>query len=527
MNMNMKQPIVMMAAAVALSWNVQAQSLEDGIKMYQYERYQSAEKILTPLATDARANYYLGLSQLQAGNTAAAKATFAKFGDDAANMAGMARVSFVENNVAAGMQLAKAVADKAKRKDWEPLKYAADAITYTEGGDINQAIAWYKEALAVEDNPGTHIALGDAYRKTGGSGGGQAMTNYETVTGKDPKNSLAFSRIGALWYAARNYDLALENYNKAKEADPANPLPYRDLADAYTWTGKYDLAKQNIELYLERSDKTVEDQIKYADILYLSKNYPAAITKMNELIGGGTNKPRFYGILAYSQMETGDTANALINVRKYFALQEPKKIKWLDYVNHGKILLMNSMEDSAESYFARGVALDTAKDKSEVYRQIADAYKDNIKSEKGYARAGEWYGRAVAENPDAPALDYYYWGFWSYYGKKFDTAATAFERMEAKYADQPSATYWRGRVAAAGDEDAKTGAAVPHYTKWLGIEQAGYEKKNADLMQAYQYLAYYYYNKKDVPNTNIYLDKITAIEPNNEFVKQIRAAQKS
>ena len=45
----MKQPIVIMAA-LAFGFQAQAQSLEDGVKMYKYERYESAKKILTPLA---------------------------------------------------------------------------------------------------------------------------------------------------------------------------------------------------------------------------------------------------------------------------------------------------------------------------------------------------------------------------------------------------------------------------------------------------------------------------------------------
>ena len=45
----MKKVIVIMAAT-ALSYGVNAQSIDQGIQMYKYERYQSAEKMLAPLA---------------------------------------------------------------------------------------------------------------------------------------------------------------------------------------------------------------------------------------------------------------------------------------------------------------------------------------------------------------------------------------------------------------------------------------------------------------------------------------------
>ena len=110
------------------------------------------------------------------------------------------------------MKAASELAGKAKKKEWEQLKYAADAVTYTSGGDAQQAVNWYKAALANYDNLDVRISLADAYLKLASGGGGEAMSNYEKVVEKDPKNSLAFSRIGKLWYDAKYYKLALENW---------------------------------------------------------------------------------------------------------------------------------------------------------------------------------------------------------------------------------------------------------------------------------------------------------------------------
>lgn len=517
-NMKMKQPIVIMAA-LALTYNVQAQSLEEGVKMYQYERYESAKKILTPLAAgNPTANYYLGLSELGMEDTAAARNTFLKFPEDNANMSGLARVAFITGKTPEGNRLTSVIASKAKRKDWEPLKLAADAITYTKGGDIQQAIDWYKEALEKNDNNETHLALGDAFQQKQG-GGGEAMNNYEKVTAKDPKNSLAFSKIGALWYAAKNYELALENYNKAKEADSLNPLPYRDLANAYFWTGKYELAKQNIEKYLALSDKTTGDLITYANILYLSKDYEKATKTVQDLLNKGIKKPGLYGILGFSQYETKDYPNALINVRTYFATQDPAKITSYDMIQFGKILIANNLSDSANQYFNMAVNKDTASDKGDTYRQIAEGFKDS----KDYEKSAEWYNKLVTANADAAAIDYFWRGAMYYYAKKYDTAAKAFEEMEMKYPDQPSAIYWRGRVAAAVDNEAKTCDASPYYKRWLDSVGPNYDKAS-DLMYAYQYLALCAYNTDDKANLKLYMDKIEALDPENAFLKQLKEA---
>lgn len=518
--MKMKQPIVVMAA-LAFSFSVKAQSLEEGIKMYNYERYESAKKQLAPLAaSNPTANYYLGLSELKEGHVDAASGIFSKYPDNYANIAGMAMVSFAQGKIAEGNQMAQGLAAKAKKKEWEQLKYAADAINNSTGGNKQQAIDWYKEAQTRSGNasPELMIALGDAYQQLQ-TGGGQAMSSYETASEKDAKNSLAFSRIGKLWYDARNYELALSAWKKASDADPNNPIPYRDLGEAYAASGKYDLAVQNFERYYDLSDKTIEDKSAFADKLYLAQDYNRAAQLAQEIINSGSPTPRVYGLLGFAQAKIKDTANALKNARIYIEKYDPKKISNEDYIAFGQIFLQNSMPDSADAYFNKAVAMDTSKAKIATYRSIAESFK----SAKSYKKSAAWYQRA-AEQPDATATDYFWTGAMHYYDQNYLDAGKWFEQMENKYPDQASGSYWRGRVAAAIDNEAKTGAAAEFYTRWLEKVGPNYDKKN-DLMQAYQYLYLYNYNKGDKDNTKKYEDLIIAIDPNNDLVKQIKAAQ--
>ena len=107
--MKMKQLIVTIAAAT-MAFTATAQSLEEGMKMYRYERYASAKKILQPLAaTDAMANYYYGLAELELGNADAAMNAFVKYPEDYANISGTVRVKFAVEGEAAGMQAAQAL----------------------------------------------------------------------------------------------------------------------------------------------------------------------------------------------------------------------------------------------------------------------------------------------------------------------------------------------------------------------------------------------------------------------------------
>ena len=512
--------LVILIAALSVGVYAKAQSLTDGIKMYKYERYQSAQKILQPMSmTNQQANYYYGLCVLANGDAESAKTIFAKYAEDIANQSGLARVAFAKGDVATGNQLATAIANKAKKKDWENYKYAADAITYSEGGDYMQAIAWYKKAIEIKDDAEIRIGLGDAFEKVPG-GGGDAMNSYEHVTDKDAKNTYAWTEIGELWYAAKTYDKALVAFRKATEADPANPVPYRDLANAYSWSGNYDSAKKYADKYLELSDKSMKDRVQHAIIDHLAHHCPEAINEINKLISEGAKDANLYGALAYCQMEAGDGLNAMINVRAYFAKQDTKRLKPLDYLYYGRIMMMNGLTDSANYYFNKSITIDTTIGRTDISRQIADTFK----RVKDYRHSAEWYGKLVAINPETQPIDYFWWTVMLYYAKDYDNAKTAGKAFEAKYPNEASAVYWEGRIYAAVDSEAKGGDAVPYYTKWLA-DTTGKKKPN-DQMQAYQYLLLYYYQKEDNKGMDEYMDKIKAIDPSNGLLKQIADLRK-
>lgn len=502
-----------------------AQSLEEGIKLYQYERYQSAVKQLEPIAgSNALANYYYGLSELALENIAKAQSIFAKYPEDYANLSGMARVEFAKGNETEGMKLATALAGKAKRKDWTPKKYAADAITYSKGGDKQQAVTWYEDIH--EDNPddaGILLGAGDAYKQVNG-GGGKAMNSYEDIVGKNPSNSLAYSRIGLLWYNAQNYELALENWEKAKKADPENPLPYRDLANAYTYVGKYDAAKKNIEEFLERSDKMEKDLIKHVELLYLAKDCETAISKIQELKAKDIFQPNFYGIMAYCYMEKKDSVSAVMaleNVRKYFSVQDKKRIYTLDYLNYGRIALKNNMADTANLYFNKALSMDTSDDKSATMREIADAFKTN----RDWLISAEWFKKIYdTYGSQAKSTDYFWAGIGYYYGREYGKGDTAFAAMYALDTTQPHPLLWRGKCNAAIDNEAKNGDAAPHFENFLAKAENNerYEAKEADKMFAFQYLALYNYNSENFDNAMKYVDQILAINEADELANQIK-----
>lgn len=526
--------ITLILAATMLGFSSFAQGQKDAKTLLGYERYSSAKTALAS-ASSAEDKYHLGLAEIGLGNIDAARQIFTSIGDNEYGKAGLARISYLEGDYTTANNLLNQMVDKAKRRDYHVYKLAADAITYTSGGDINKAIEWYKKSMEKTRDAATLVALGDAYLKLNTSiGNGEALTAFQEAVTLDPKNSLAHSRQGYLLYAGRQYEAALSHYNEAQAADPQNPLPYRDLANAYYFTNNFQLSKTNIEKYLQLSDASVEDLYHYTNVLYLTQDYAGALSKIDEVMAKVDNPlPYLYRIKGYSLMETGKPQEAKTNLEKYFSLEKDQsKYLYSDYFYLGKINASLAKDDTtkrvaylaaANENFAKALPLrDTTKDLREQIETIAKTFEDA----EDYASAGRWYGEGVKLlGNEVSSYDYFNYGYWTYFGRDFEKAKNIFAEMEQKFPgaeDKIYATYWQGLASSQIDREGKTGIGVPHFEQWLAIPLTGeMARTNDQLKTAYQYMAFYYYNADKKADAVKYSNLLLGVDPSNQVATQI------
>lgn len=514
----MYKKISLLFFVLTITLSAFAQSKKDGIKFYKYKKYQSAIKALEPLAAeDAFASYYLGLSYIETGDLDKAKSTFQKHADNYANMAGLARVSFEKGNVAEANAMLEKVTRKTSRKNKAAYLYAADAITYTNGGDLKRAIEYYDYYLEWKPSAKAHIRKGDAYRKM--RDGGNAMTSYqraERLGGSEA--SLASFKQGNLWYASQTFDSALVNYQRAADADPQNPLPYNDLANAYYKINRYKEAKENIEKYLALSDQSAEDQVQYANILYLADDYDGAINKMSELLASGNGKSYMYRILGYSYFEKNNIPEAIKNMELLFKNHPKKDLNPKDYFTFGKILSKDSVRaEEAMTFIQQGIDSDTMQDKVPLYRQVADGFKDS----KEHAKAAMWYKKITQqESPLVEALDYWNAGTNFYQVRDYQNATDMFTQMTVERPDASIGFYWLGKVGAAQDPKYKLGTGVEGFAKFQEMVKDDESRKGL-RKSALVYLTAVAYNKQDYTQAKSYANMLLEIDPGNSTATQI------
>lgn len=528
--------ITLIFAAAVMSYGAWAQGNGEASKLLSYERYTSAKNALAT-ATAVEDKYNLGLAEIGLGNIDAAAQIFNSLGDNEYSQAGLARIAYLKGDYNKGNGILDDLTGRVKRKEYHIYKLAADAITYTKGGNIDKAIEWYLKSLERNKEAATYVALGDAYLlKNDAINNGNALTAFEDAVKLDPRNSLSNSRQGLLLYQAAMYQEALAKYTKASELDPKNPLPYRDLANAYYKTSSYNLAKTNIEKYFSLSDASEEDVYQYTNILYLTKDYPGVIAKVNELTTKTTNpKPYLYRIKAFSQYETEDYAGAQTSLDQFFKKVGPNdKVIFEDYYYAGKILLKQAEAEedeakkealfaSAEKAFEKGLTINDKAEELDNVKSIAVQFENA----KDNARTAKWFGKVMEMSKGtASSLDYFNYGYSLYYTMDFQKCFETFEKMGKLFPnsqeDQYFAEFWMGMSGSQLDDEAKTGKALPHFTKWLDMKlPEGKTRTESQLRYAYQYLAYYYMNKKDKTNALKYANLIKTVNPENEFADQV------
>lgn len=555
--------LIMIAALLGLANGIMAQSMEDGLKDLYYDKFQSAKQTFEKIVAskpDDRAYYYLGIAELGLENTAGAAAVFQK-GLQAVPtspllQAGLGRIDLLNGNAAAAKQKFESANLVTQGANAEVARAIADANTEVKGGDRGYALSVMQKLL--NNNEGKkkkytpvaadYIELGDALRSLGGENGGKAITAYEKALELEPNRAEAVMKQGLVNFNARLLQEAVTDWTKATTMDPNYGPAYYELYQFYITPTKNTFSLENAAKYLQRYMEVVgtgagqqENEYNLAAISFYKKDYDAAVNKAKSVLPQANEayKGKFTRLIADAYLQKGDSLNAQKTMDEYVKTIPQDKLEINDYKMLSNIYTRLKSPDSTQQAAINKQALtwlekyaeaDTTKDVAR-YEDVAKAYADA----EAFDKAAEWYKRVIAiktELKETPgALDYYHVGqnYFRAAGTQapLDTvmlnkADSAYGVLAEKFPDITTGHYWRGYVNAAKDELAKTGAAVPYFEKYLAMAEGDPAKNKVGLVRAYTYIMVYYYNKDDKTNLQTYMNKLLAVDPTNQTVKQIK-----
>lgn len=563
-------PLLLLGFMLLAACPVGAQSLNDAIKQINDEKFAEARTTLTKLlAEKTRPEYYyfLGKSFLQSAQTQEDKALAEKELEEARkafeagldkssrygrNYAGLANYQMMTGKTALGKQnIAKAL--EIGPNDVENLITVAEAF-FAEGSraSLEEANLHLKKAETIDQkNAELYLALGELnyllnYEEL-------PLNNYQRALAIDPNLVAAHYRTGEYYVKYKKYVEGATALKKAIELDAAYAPAYSLLGEVYyragnaakdnaTRDGYYRLAKENYRKYVELRGNDFSARYRYAQFLYLAKEYENAVNEIN-LVLKETPSNVLLRLLAYSQFELGRTEESKQTLFKYFLSVNPKYMVYRDYEYRGKITMKEGRLDDAKSDLLKAFEMEPTR---------SDLLVDLV---KGYTAARE-YNKAVdvqqvllRADPASINNLYTLGKLYFYEGNRLaiakrkkaeakDATGAVADSMAARAQFLKSDSAYRkvvqlrpsflvgflelARTNSQLDPETNVGTAKPHYEKVIELAMPDEVKNGKILAEAYYYMAFYYFNVvKDNKQALDYVSKTLKLDPEFSSAKSL------
>jgi tetratricopeptide (TPR) repeat protein len=478
---------------------------EQAQKYVEREQYSKANTIYKNLLVSnakkaSEYYYYLGDICLRKDKNDSAKYFFMEGvkADETTplNYVGIGIVSMRANNATEGQRSFDKALQLSSNKNAQVLNaigeyYVLNATT----AELPKGIAFLKKSTEVDSKNATGwILLGDAYgRQSEGSKQVEAYNKASTLVHSVP---LLKMKYGKLYVSTRNIDLAVKYYNEGLAVDNTYGPLYRELGDAYNKQKKYELAIDNYKKYLSYIDRNDDVEFQYGYFLLRSQKFDEAAQTFTALEQRKFDSPYIYNrrAVCYYELEKYDLAKK--DIETYFKKVNTINTKSADYEYYGKILLKTGQDSLAILQLQSAVDKDTTR--LDLYGEIGTYYY----SKGDYTKAVQYMSKQVKPTTKDPKVFY-------------ELGQASF----AKLIELKPAVYigylWRARASAAQDPETKQGLAKPYYEKVIELCGANGTKYKSELIEANEYVAYYYTVNRDKAKADAAWKSILALDPAN------------
>ncbi len=536
----------MLIAGAALVVN--AQGYKDGIDFYKIGKLDDAQELLErnldKVETNkAEAYYYLGQVALKKGDTGTAKSYYDKGvqanPNFALNYVGQGAVAIKNGNAKEAENLFKQ-AEKLAKKDPKlaiaiaNAYYMADANAYAKQIDKQKKNAFKWNA----NDPDYYIFVGDdlAHKQEWGQAAGQ----YELAFQREPANiesRVKFSNVDFFL----NENRAVEALEELLDLVPNSALVQRELAEKYyeasSIKGNVAKAVEHYGTYYNNPNHFAKDEIRYAQLLWMSKDFDKAEEVCDGLIANATdpsNKFFGYRLKFYSQCGEQDWEDAAETGAKFFALPANERTPYsvTDYSYYATAL--NRTNRGAEAVATFEKAIQQYPDNADLRSQLANVYN----ASKDYVKAAEVL-QGIVDSGNYDAADLYRLA--NAYRKVADNttddavkqnaiskARSAINGAIEKEPNDLSNLNMLAQVELSAENNEYTGGALNAYKNLIDAvnKNPGDENANYYYMMGYRYLATYYSKQGQMPVAKDYYIKWLQYDPENEnlrkFVEQLK-----
>lgn len=517
----------------AIIFSAEAQTMQDGLRALDFEKYEGARNTFLQLSQKEPANgenwFYLGQSYLNLFKEDSAKWAYNEgvklAPKTASNYVGIGELLVAENKIDAARAQFKTALDLSRGrdgmvKDAKTLRLIASALVNSENKFTDEALGHIKNALEIAPKDyEVLISAGDVYLEM--NNGGDAATQYERAETIEPKNAKAYTRVAAIWLRVRNAEQTLIDLNKALEIDSNYAPALKLMSELYYKSKKYQLAKDYYAKYLLNSEPSLANQKRFAKILFNSKEYEDALPKILTVIKIEDSDIYMHRIAGYSYYEVAESKKDTSMYRKgvkelelFLSKIDTSKILSNDYEYLAK--LYSHLDNDSLTVLYMEKALKMAPEKLDLLKEAGMLYNKLRRFDLSIG-CFETY---ISKTSQILPADYYLLGMASYFGKSLPKADTAFAMLIEVKPDYADGYFWRGNVQALLDGEAKDTVGLSMYSQYISMAESNPEKNKRNLIISYDYIAKYYIKQEKNSIAKGYLEKIIALDPSNKQAKE-------
>ena len=529
----------MLFACAALMAN--AQGYKDGIDFYKIGKLDDAQELLERNLNNVETNkaeayYYLGQIALRNGDKTTAASYFDKgIQANAAyayNYVGKGTLSLENKNLKEAENFFKQ-AEKCSKKNPKLAIAIANAYYSTDPNayakqiekNCNNAFKWNPK------DPDYYIFKGDdlGIKKEWGQAAGQ----YELAFGYEPTNIESRVKFANVDFFL-NEERAVEALEELLTMVPNSALVQRELAEKYyeasAIKGNLPKAVEHYGSYYNNPNHFAKDEIRYAQLLLLSKDYDKSIDVCNTLINN-TDIPA-YKFLAYRLKFNAlcgkqDWENAVNTGNEFFALpvNEATPYSVADYSYFANALNRADRAVEAVSVFEKAIA--QFPDNADLKAQLASIYNKN----KDYEKAAQ-LRQQIIDGGDYTTSDLYQLvAAYCRLGENtqddavkqdaISKARVAVKELLEKEPNDMNYLNLAARVEVMAENNEYKGGALEYYNRLLAAVNANKNDENASYyyQNVYRYLATYNKNIGQMEAAKDYYRKWLENDPTNENLR--------
>lgn len=541
-----------------------SQTLQELVTKTDNENFEIAaagfRSLIAKDPTKGEYYFYYGENYFKRGDADSANIFYLKGAEVNAtyglNYVGIGKILLTKGKIdEAKTQFYKAITLGAN-KNAELIRKVGEAWLVTDVKNADEALVLANSALKMEPkNPENYILLGDAQLEKNPTDGSAPVKSYQMATTLNPKSTKGILREGKLYQRGRNYNLALDYYKKAIGIDPTYAPAYREIAELYSLAGQPAKSIENWKKYLELNNSDYA-RYRFMSALFANKQYSEAVFEYENLKKSNFDNLYLERLAAFSYAEMGNKTDTAaytkgLKASNAFFSKAPQGFKFIpnDYKYKGILLLKTGKDSLGIIEMEKAIAMDPSMS-GDIYGTLANISAKNKKYEKVIfymeKKAKGTYANLSANDCFDIGKAYYFTGvakqkevadLRAALAKKkkptdspelsaiddqamynFMKADTAFNKLTQLNTNWPWGYTWRGRTNALIDPKINTEVARENYEKVLVLvkpeEKLSTYKPN--VVEAYEYLGYYYVTKKDDVKAKEYWTLLKEIDPANE-----------